>query len=405
MAARVGLLQTIGKLQSSFLYRAWPKHSINAKQLARQLSSYHDIKSSNLLIEKTNKPKPKPDPNTLVFGKEFTDHALILKWSDEDGWDNPQIIPYGNLSLPPAASALHYGLECFEGMKAYRGDDGKIRMFRPLMNMKRMNNSAARACLPTFNSGEMVECIRKLIHLEREWVPHSNTCSLYIRPTMIGTQASLGVNKANSAMLFVILSPVGPYFRTGTFNPVALLADPQYVRAWPGGVGDCKMGGNYAPTILAQQNAERQGLQQVLWLFGEDHQITEVGTMNMFMFWINENGEKELVTPPLNGLILPGVTRDSLLALAKRWGEFKVTERTFNMQDVLMATEENRMLEMFGSGTACVVCPINRIFYQGKNIMIPTMENLNVTKRVYDELTGIQYGRQEGPKDWIVMVD
>ncbi|XP_031572283.1 branched-chain-amino-acid aminotransferase-like [Actinia tenebrosa] len=228
-------------------------------------------------------------------------------------------------------------------MKAYRGVDNKIRMFRPLENMKRMNHSASRACLPKFDSEEMVKCIRQLVKLDQEWVPYSDTCSLYIRPTLIGTQPTLGVNKANSALLYVILSPVGPYFKTGTFNPVALLADPQYVRAWPGGVGDCKMGGNYGPTILAQLNAERQGLQQVLWLFGDDHQVTEVGTMNMFMLWINKKGEKELITPPLNGLILPGVTRSSLLALGKKWGEFKVTEKEFNMEDVVNGVNENRV--------------------------------------------------------------
>ncbi|XP_028518316.1 branched-chain-amino-acid aminotransferase isoform X2 [Exaiptasia diaphana] len=329
----------------------------------------------------------------------------MIEWTATGGWAAPKVVPYGTMQLSPATSALHYGLECFEGMKAYRGVDNKIRLFRPMENMKRMNHSASRASLPEFNGSEVVKCIQELIRVDKEWVPYSDTCSLYIRPTLIGTQPSLGVAKSDNALLYVILSPVGPYFKTGSFNPVALLADPQYVRAWPGGVGDCKMGGNYGPTILTQQIAEKQGLQQVLWLFGEDHQITEVGTMNMFMLWINEQGEKELVTPPLNGLILPGVTRSSLLALGKKWDEFQVTEREFNMKDLLKAVNENRVLEMFGSGTACVVCPINRIFYQGKNIMIPTMENLDVTKRLYDELTGIQYGRLDGPEGWIVEVD
>ncbi|XP_022781770.1 branched-chain-amino-acid aminotransferase-like isoform X2 [Stylophora pistillata] len=328
---------------------------------------------------------------------------LSIEWTAENGWADPKIKPYQNLSLPPSCSVFHYAMEIFEGMKAYRGDDNKIRLFRPMENMRRMNRSADRACLPGFDGEELVKCIKHLISIEREWVPYSNKCSLYVRPTLIATQPTLGVNKSSSALLYVILSPVGPYFKTGTFSPVALLADPSFVRAWPGGVGDCKMGGNYGPTILAQRDAEMQGLQQVLWLYGEERQITEVGTMNIFMFWINEDGEQELITPPLNGLILPGITRKSLLELAKSWGEFKVVEKEFNMDEVIQAVQENRIKEMFGAGTACVVCPVNRILYEGQNIMIPTMDNLEVTKRFYDELTAIQYGRTPSP--WSEIVD
>ncbi|KAM7431193.1 branched-chain-amino-acid aminotransferase [Porites harrisoni] len=371
--------------------------------LVRCLSTDSDIKYDRLVVEPIKSPKPKPDVNSLVFGAEFTDHMLSVEWTAENGWSEPKIKPYQNLSLAPSCSTLHYALECFEGMKAYRGDDNKIRLFRPMENMRRLNRSADRACLPGFDGEEFLKCLRHLVHIEKEWVPYSNKCSLYIRPTLIGTQPTLGVNKSSSALLYVILSPVGPYFKTGTFSPVALLADPSFVRAWPGGCGDCKLGGNYGPTILAQRHAEMQGLQQVLWLFGEERQITEVGTMNIFMFWINENGEKELITPPLNGLILPGVTRKSLLELAKSWGEFKVTEREFTMDDLIRASNENRVKEIFGAGTACVVCPVNRILYEGQNIMIPTMENLDVTKRFYHELTAIQYGRTSS--SWTEIVD
>lgn len=376
---------------------------MTSQLLIRCLSTDSDVKYERLVVEPAKTLKPKPDVNSLVFGAEFTDHMLSVEWNADRGWSEPKIAPYQNLSLAPACSVFHYGLECFEGMKAYRGDDNKIRLFRPIENMRRLNKSADRACLPGFDGEEFLKCLRHLIHIEKEWVPYSNKCSLYIRPTLIGTQPTLGVNKSSSALLYVILSPVGPYFKTGTFNPVALLADPSFVRAWHGGSGDSKMGGNYGPTILAQRHAEMQGLQQVLWLYGDERQITEVGTMNIFMLWINESGEKELITPPLNGLILPGITRKSLLELAKSWGEFKVTEREFTMDDLLHASQENRIKELFGAGTACVVSPVNRILYEGQNILIPTMENLDITKRFYDELTAIQYGRTPSP--WTEIVD
>lgn len=404
MASRVTKFGSIWV--SSFRLSAFS--STSAKQLKpslliRGLSTDSDIKYDRLVVEPIKTPKPKPDINSLVFGAEFTDHMLSVEWTTDSGWGEPKVMSYQNLSLAPSCSVFHYALECFEGMKAYRGDDGKIRLFRPMENMRRLNRSADRACLPGFDGEEFLKCLKHLISIEREWVPYSNKCSLYIRPTLIGTQPTLGVNKSSSALLYVVLSPVGPYFKTGTFSPVALLADPSFVRAWPGGCGDSKMGGNYGPTILAQRHAEMQGLQQVLWLFGEDRQITEVGTMNIFMFWINKNGEKELITPPLNGLILPGITRKSLLELAKSWGEFKVTEKEFTMDDVIQASQENRVKEIFGAGTACVVCPVNRILYEGQNIMIPTMENLEITKRFYDELTAIQYGRTPSP--WSEIVD
>ncbi|XP_041033729.1 branched-chain-amino-acid aminotransferase, cytosolic-like isoform X1 [Carcharodon carcharias] len=352
------------------------------------------FKAADLQIELTKHSKEKPDRDNLVFGKSFSDHMLTVEWSAKKGWDKPHIKPLQNLSLHPASSVLHYSIELFEGMKAFRGVDNKIRMFRPDLNMERMHRSALRACLPDFDKAELVECIRKLIEVDREWVPYSDAASLYIRPTFIGTEPSLGVSRADHALLFVIIGPVGPYFATGSFNPVSLLADPKFVRAWKGGVGDCKMGGNYGPTVYVQNEAQKQGCQQVLWLYGDEHEITEVGTMNIFVYWKNEQGEVELLTPPLDGTILPGVTRQSLLDLAQQWGEFKVSERGMAMSELIKGLQENRVKEVFGSGTACVICPVSRILYQGQNYHIPTMENgPELAKRFLKELTDIQYGR------------
>ncbi|XP_005428463.1 branched-chain-amino-acid aminotransferase, cytosolic isoform X1 [Geospiza fortis] len=361
------------------------------------------FKASDLIITPATTFKEKPDPTGLVFGTVFTDNMLTIEWSLASGWEKPCIRPLENLSIHPAASALHYAVELFEGMKAYRGVDGKIRLFRPALNMDRMARSALRTTLPTFDQKELLECIRKLVELEQEWVPYSTSASLYIRPTLVGTEPSLGVKKPTKALLYVILSPVGPYFASGTFNPISLWADPKYVRAWKGGTGDCKVGGNYGSAIYAQQEALEFGCQQVLWLYGEDHQITEVGTMNLFLYWINENGENELATPPLDGIILPGVTRQSILDLARSWGEFKVSERYITMSDLTAALEKNRVKEMFGAGTACIVCPISKILYKGKHLDIPTMENgPEVTTRFLNKLTDIQYGREES--DWAMLV-
>ncbi|XP_039188827.1 branched-chain-amino-acid aminotransferase, cytosolic isoform X1 [Crotalus tigris] len=380
------------------------------------------FKADDLVINPSTTLKEKPDPNGLVFGTVFTDNMLFIEWSLKSGWDVPQIKPLENLSVHPAISALHYAVEprgvteakllqmlwlneytLFEGMKAYRGVDGKIRLFRPRLNMDRMLRSAARATLPGFDKEELLQCIQKLVEVEKEWVPYSTSASLYIRPTLIGTEPSLGVKKPSRAILYVILSPVGPYFSSGTFNPISLWADPKYVRAWKGGTGDCKLGGNYGSSIYAQREAMELGCQQVLWLYGDDHQITEVGTMNLFLYWQNENGENELATPPLDGIILPGVTRQSILDLARKWGEFKVSERYITMSDLRTALKEKRVKEMFGAGTACVVCPVSTILYLGENLHIPTMENgPQIATRFWNQLSDIQYGREDS--DWTILV-
>ncbi|XP_070802832.1 branched-chain-amino-acid aminotransferase, cytosolic isoform X3 [Pituophis catenifer annectens] len=291
---------------------------------------------------------------------------LFIEWSFTSGWDIPQIKPLENLSVHPAISALHYAVEGFD-------------------------------------KEELLQCIQKLVEVEKEWVPYSTSASLYIRPTLIGTEPSLGVKKPSRAILYVILSPVGPYFSSGTFNPISLWADPKFVRAWKGGTGDCKLGGNYGSSIYAQREAMELGCQQVLWLYGDDHQITEVGTMNLFLYWRNEDGDDELATPPLDGIILPGVTRQSILDLARKWGEFKVSERYITMSDLTTALKDKRVKEMFGAGTACVVCPVSTILYLGENLQIPTMENgPQIATRFWNQLSDIQYGREDS--DWTIVV-
>ncbi|XP_016052875.1 PREDICTED: branched-chain-amino-acid aminotransferase, cytosolic isoform X2 [Miniopterus natalensis] len=312
--------------------------------------------AKDLIITPATVLKEKPDPNNMVFGTVFTDHMLTIEWSSESGWEKPHIKPFQNLSLHPGSSVLHYAVELFEGMKAFRGVDNKIRLFRPSLNMDRMRRSALRAALPGFDKEELMECIQQLVKLDQEWVPYSTSASLYIRPTLIGTEPSLGVKKPTKAMIFVILSPVGSYFSGATLNPVSLWANPKFVRAWKGGTGDCKLGGNYGSSLFAQCEAVDNGCQQVLWLYGEDNQITEVGTMNLFLYWINENGEEELATPPLDGIILPGVTRQSILDLARKW-----------------------------------------------TLHIPSMENgTKLASRILGKLTDIQYGREES--DWTIVI-
>ncbi|XP_043267365.1 branched-chain-amino-acid aminotransferase, cytosolic isoform X3 [Venturia canescens] len=362
-----------------------------------QIPSERSFKYSDLTVRFAPPQllQPKPNVSDLTFGKYFTDHMLkIFYYEALGGWQAPMITPFENLVLHPAAKVLHYAVELFEGMKAYRGVDGKIRIFRPDMNMERMNSSAIRSGLPTFSGPELIKCLQRFISIDQEWVPHSEASSLYIRPTLIGIDPTLGVAAADSSLLYVILSPVGSYFKNSKAEKgVSLLADPRYTRAWPGGCGDAKMGSNYAPTIQVQREATEKGLQQVLWLFGDDNQLTEVGTMNIFMVYINDDGEKELVTPPLNGLILPGITRNSILALAREWNQFRVTERTVTMDEVRQLLSKKRLLEMFGAGTACIVSPIENINYVGENFHVPTMKQADPLWRAFlKHLSDIQYG-------------
>jgi branched-chain amino acid aminotransferase len=326
---------------------------------------------------------------------------LTIEWTKEEGWRAPSIIPYQNLSLDPATCVFHYAFECFEGMKAYRDSKGEFRLFRPDKNMERFNKSAARIALPTFSSKVLIDLIAKLVKLDSRFIPDKRGYSLYLRPTMIGTQRTLGVGPPGSALLYVIASPVGPYYRTG-FKAVTLEATDYAVRAWPGGVGDKKLGANYAPCIVPQLEAASRGHQQNLWLFGEEEYVTEVGTMNMFAAIKNkETGQKEFVTAPLDGTILEGVTRDSVLALARErlvpegW---LVSERKYTMKDLEEASNEGRLLEAFGAGTAAIVSPIRSISWRGKVVdcgLSPQEESGEIANRMKLWMEAIQYGDEE----------
>jgi len=363
-----------------------------------------ELDSSRLEIRQASlsQKKPKPPVNKLAFGKVFTDHMLTIDWTKSHGWESPQIVPFENFSIHPGAKVLHYAQELFEGMKAYRGVDDKIRLFRPMHNMARMNLTAGRACLPEFDGFQLLECIRKLVVIDSDWVPNDTSSSLYIRPTMVGMEPTLGVAPAEEARLFVLLCPVGPYYATG-FKPVNLLCDPNYVRAWPGGCGFTKMGSNYAPTLWTQKIAEQHGCQQCLWLFGPDHEITEVGAMNLFILLRGSDGSLELVTPPLEtGVILPGVTRRSIIELCSTWSGIKVSERKITMKEVMAAQGEGRLVEMFGSGTAAVVSPVGGLHYQGEMVTIPTPE-AGLASKIMDAMSDIYYGRVES--SWAIDVE
>lgn len=379
------------------------KRSSRAMSTATQ-SKVMDV--TKLQVTKTTKPKTKQAYETLKFGHTFTDHMLEIDYTPENGWEAPRIVPHGPLQIDPAASSLHYGLQCFEGMKAYIDADKNIRLFRPEMNFNRMNSSADRLLLPRIDPEGALKCLEEFLKMDKDWIPDQYGYSLYLRPTLISTTPFLGVSAPTHAKFFIIASPVGPYYPTG-FAPVKLLADPQYVRAWPGGTGNVKCGGNYALSIKPQRDAAQMGYQQLLWLFGEEHNVTEVGTMNQFWYMKSKSGEAELVTAPLDGTILPGVTRDSVIKLAKSWG-IKVREEQYTLGEVLSAVEDGRMIEAFGSGTAAIVSPVNGIGYDGKDYAIPlnpadpTAKAGVLTQKVADAIQGIQYGKI--PHEWSYVV-
>lgn len=315
-------------------------------------------------------------------------------------------MPYGPLAIDPASSGLQYGLACFEGTKAYRAKDGRVLLFRPDLNMARLALSMERLSLPALDGAGFLACLKALVRADASWVPEGDGFALYIRPTALGNQPTLGVSKPNFAKLYAITCPVGPYYPDG-FKPVRLLAESEHTRAWPGGTGDRKIGGNYAPTIAVQAAAAARGYAQVLWLFGPEGFVTEVGTMNFFVLWRNEAGVREMVTAPLDGTILPGVTRDSILALARGWGEFAVAERPFTMPQLVRALKEGRVEEAWGAGTAAVVAPVSGIAYKGVDYAVPLDAKDAgagpVVRRLWNELSDIMYGRVPG-HPWVVEV-
>lgn len=370
------------------------------RRLASASGSAFDI--SNLRIDRVPESRlPScPPKEELAFGKTFTDHMLSVNYSEGE-WSAPRIGPYGDLRISPASSGLHYGLQCFEGLKAYRDHfhPDTVRMFRPDCNMERMSNSMARLAMPAFPQDQFLRCIEELVSLDSPWIPTGEGYSLYIRPTAVSTQPFLGVAASTEVLLYCILSPVGPYYKNG-FSPVRLTADEETVRAWPGGTGNNKVGGNYGPTMVPQARANAAGYDQVLWIFGPDGAVTEAGAMNVFFVVTDrETGRRELITPPLDrGDILPGVTRRSILDLCRSWGEIDVTERSPTMAELAVAADEGRLVEAFGTGTAAVVSPISCVRYGGKDIDIPATGE--VTQWVWDRITSIQYGKEEGPPGW-----
>eukprot|EP01006_Ploeotia_vitrea_P009019 TRINITY_DN21277_c0_g1_i1.p1 TRINITY_DN21277_c0_g1~~TRINITY_DN21277_c0_g1_i1.p1 ORF type:complete len:397 (+),score=37.01 TRINITY_DN21277_c0_g1_i1:39-1229(+) len=353
------------------------------------------FRAADTKITRTSVKPNFPPPEQLGFGKYYAPHMLTLDWTRENGWAAPVIEPLRPFEMHPATSCLHYALQCFEGLKGYRDASGNTRMFRPLENCQRLKRSMDRLHMGNdFDPEELVKAIALLVEIEKEHIPTEKGYSLYIRPTGISTQVGLGVAPANSARIFVITSPSGPYYATG-LKPVKLLADDVNVRAWKGGTGDFKIGGNYAPTIKPQVEAAKNGYQQILWLTGKEEYITEVGAMNFMVLWKNKQGEKELVTAPLSsGTVLPGITRDSILQLFRKWNEFKVTERDFTMPEFLEAHKDGRILEVFGCGTAAIVSPVETLAYKGTDFSFPTPATAqdSVALKAMDELLAIQYG-------------
>ena len=343
-------------------------------------------------------PAEKPDPSTLGFGKIFTDHMFMWSWNSEKGWYNPRIVPFGRLSLHPACTALHYGSEIFEGLKAYRRADGKVQLFRPIENIRRMNNSAERLCLPQLPEVDFMQALVEFVRLEQDWTPSAPGTSLYLRPFMFGNDESLGVHAVHNAEFIIIASPVGSYYKEG-INPVKIMIEDQDVRAVRGGTGYAKCGGNYAASNRAGERAEQQGYSQVLWLDGVERQyIEEVGAMNV-MFKINGT----VVTPMLSGSILPGVTRKSIIEILKLEG-FTVEERLLSLAELAQALEEGTLEEAWGCGTAAVVSPIGELCYKGVKYPINNGEIGGVTQHLYDTLTDIQWGKTEDIFGWTVEI-
>ena len=353
----------------------------------------------NIEIIKTTTPKAKPDSSTLGFGKIFTDHMFVMDYSKEEGWHNAKIVPFENISLHPASTVLHYGSEIFEGLKAYRRADGKVQMFRPIENVRRMNNSAERLCLPQIPEEDAMQILDTFVSVEQDWTPSAEGTSLYLRPFMFGNDESLGVHAVNNAKFVIIASPVGSYYKEG-INPVKIMIESEDVRAVRGGTGYAKCGGNYAASNRAGERAEQKGYSQVLWLDGVERKyIEEVGAMNV-MFMIGD----EIVTPMLSGSILPGITRKSCLEVLRNKG-YKVSERLLSIDELSKAMDEGTLKEAWGCGTAAVISPIGELCYKDKKYAVNNGEIGEVTQFLYDTLTGIQWGKLEDTYGWIKPLD
>lgn len=353
----------------------------------------------SIRVEQTQQPKPKPaDEGNLPFGRIFTDHMFVMDYKGEAGWCDPRIVPYGSIPMDPASTGLHYGQLIFEGLKAYRAKDGRILMFRPDRNMARMNVSCDRMCIPRIDEPAVVAAIAKLVSVEKSWIPSAEGTSLYIRPFIFATSAFLGVHPADEYKFVTILCPVGPYYKGG-LSPVRIYVEDKYVRAVAGGTGAAKCAGNYAASMRSQVEAEKQGYAQVLWLDGAERRyIEEVGAMNVF-FVLGD----EVVTPALNGSILPGITRDSVLQVLRGWG-MKVSERQLSADELVQAYKDGSFREAFGAGTAAVISPIGELKYGGTVMNIGGGKIGEISQKLYNEITGIQRGELEDKHNWVYEV-
>jgi len=350
-------------------------------------------------ITRATTRKPKPKDSELGFGTVFTDHMFVMDFQEEKGWYDPRVEPYGPFTLDPAAAVLHYAQSVFDGLKAFRGRDGRVRLFRPQKHIERLNHSARRMCIPPLDPDCALKSLVTLVGIEKDWVPASVGHSLYVRPTIVASEPFLGVRPAHSYIYFVILSPVGAYYPEG-MNPVKILVVDKYVRAVGGGVGAAKTAGNYAASLYAAEEAKHQGYTQVLWLDGVHRKyLDEVGTMNIMV----KIGD-EIVTPPLtSGTILPGVTRDSALTLMREWG-LRVSERQVSIDEVREAAHRGALKEVWGTGTAAVISPVGELAYQGERIVINGGRIGELTRKLYDAIVAIQYAEAPDTHGWLVEV-
>ena len=353
----------------------------------------------DIKISKTTTPKQKPDQNNLGFGKIFTDHMFMMNYTEGIGWHDARIEPFHDITLSPACVVFHYGQEMFEGLKAYRGEDGKTRLFRPIMNARRTNSSNKRLCIPELPEEMFVEAVKAIVKIDEDWIPTAPGTSLYIRPFIIATDAFLGVAPSKTYLFCIILSPSGAYYASG-LKPVGIWIEDDYVRAVRGGMGFAKTGGNYACSLAAQVKAHDDGYSQVLWLDGVERKyIEEVGAMNI-MFKING----KIVTPMLNGSILPGITRDSVLQLCRHWN-MPVEERKISVYELLEAQEKGTLEEVFGTGTAAVISPVGKLRYKDEVMTIGDGTIGPVSQKLYDTVTGIQWGKIKDEFGWTVIVE
>ena len=346
-------------------------------------------------ITKTATPKTMPPENELGFGKVFTNHMFVMDYEAGKGWFDARIIPFQNISLHPASTVLHYGAEIFEGLKAYRRADGGVQLFRPMENIRRMNNSAERMSLPLMDENDALEILTTFVKLEEKWVPKSFGTSLYLRPFLFGNDETLGVHAVKRATFMLIGSPSGSYYKEG-INPVGIMIENEDVRTVRGGTGYAKCGGNYAASTRAGERAMKKGYSQVLWLDGVERKyVEEVGAMNV-MFKING----EIVTPMLTGSILPGITRKSCIEVLKSLG-YKVSERLLSVDELLSALQDGTLEEAWGCGTAAVVSPIGKLAFGDDEYVVNGGKIGEVTQKLYDVLTGIQWGKVEDTFHWV----